>query len=138
MNKLRPILLVLTAVAALSVAYPARANLITNGGFETGDFTGWSTSTTGQFATASVTGMSGGISPHSGSYQAVFNVPSAAATATQTITTTPSTSYSIDFFLALARAPLGGDLHLKSVLVACRFTATSFFRDSVTQNFRLT
>ena len=30
---LRPILLALTAVAALSVAYPARANLITNGGF---------------------------------------------------------------------------------------------------------
>ena len=30
-----------TAVAALSVAYPARANLITNGGFEDGFF-GWS------------------------------------------------------------------------------------------------
>jgi hypothetical protein len=27
------ILLVLTAVAALSIAYPAKANLITNGGF---------------------------------------------------------------------------------------------------------
>jgi hypothetical protein len=27
--------------AAFSVAYPAKANLITNGGFETGDFTGW-------------------------------------------------------------------------------------------------
>ena len=26
--------LILTAVAALSIAYPARANLITNGGFE--------------------------------------------------------------------------------------------------------
>ena len=35
------ILLALIAVAALSVAYPAKANLVTNGGFETGDFTGW-------------------------------------------------------------------------------------------------
>jgi hypothetical protein len=43
MNKLRPILLVLTAVAALSFAHPARANLITNGGFEDGGgaFFGW-------------------------------------------------------------------------------------------------
>ena len=35
--------LMFTAVAALSIAYPAKANLITNGGFETGDFTGWTT-----------------------------------------------------------------------------------------------
>src|SRR4051812_16119698 len=33
--------LMFTAVAALSVAYPAKANLITNGDFETGDFSGW-------------------------------------------------------------------------------------------------
>jgi hypothetical protein len=32
---------IFTAVAALSVAYPSKANLITNGDFETGDFTGW-------------------------------------------------------------------------------------------------
>jgi hypothetical protein len=32
------ILLTITATAALSVAYPAKADLITNGGFETGDF----------------------------------------------------------------------------------------------------
>jgi hypothetical protein len=30
--------LILAAVAALSVAYPAKANLITNGGFENGRF----------------------------------------------------------------------------------------------------
>ena len=42
MNTLRPILLALTAAAALSFAQPASANLITNPGFETGDFTGWS------------------------------------------------------------------------------------------------
>jgi hypothetical protein len=34
MNTSLRLLLVLTAVGALSVAYPAKANLITNGGFE--------------------------------------------------------------------------------------------------------
>jgi hypothetical protein len=33
--------LMFTPVAVLSVAYPGKANLVTNGGFETGDFTGW-------------------------------------------------------------------------------------------------
>jgi hypothetical protein len=41
MNTSLKFLIVLIAVAALSVAYPAKANLITNGNFETGDFTGW-------------------------------------------------------------------------------------------------
>jgi hypothetical protein len=68
MSKVRPILLALTALAALSFADPANANLITNPGFETGDFTGWSTSRN-QIATASVTGMFNGISPHSGGFQ---------------------------------------------------------------------
>jgi hypothetical protein len=33
--------LMFTAAVALSFAHPASANLITNGDFETGDFTGW-------------------------------------------------------------------------------------------------
>ena len=33
--------LMFTAVRAFSLAYPAKANLITNPGFETGDLTGW-------------------------------------------------------------------------------------------------
>jgi hypothetical protein len=41
MKALPKILLALTAVAAVSAAYPAKANLITNGDFETGNFTGW-------------------------------------------------------------------------------------------------
>jgi len=41
MNAPTKILLTLTAAAALSLAQPASANLITNPGFETGDFTGW-------------------------------------------------------------------------------------------------
>jgi hypothetical protein len=37
-------LLIAVSVALLTTAAPARADLIVNGGFETGDFTGWSLS----------------------------------------------------------------------------------------------
>jgi VPDSG-CTERM motif len=85
------ILLALTAVAALSVAYPASANLITNPGFETGDFTGWT------HIGGLVGGAASGIAPHSGNFQARFlDVGSL----TQSVATTPGASYIIDFFLA--------------------------------------
>jgi hypothetical protein len=90
MNKLRPILLVLTAVAALSFAHPARANLITNGGFEDGGgaFFGWSTSG-GVFDS--------GFFKHSGDHAALMSGNGAIS---QGVTTTPGTSYVVNFFLA--------------------------------------
>ena len=86
------ILLALTAVATLSIAYPAKANLITNGGFETGDFSGWSVS-----GPASVEGTVGSIPPHSGNFQAQFGLFDSIG---QTIATTPGQSYTIDFWAA--------------------------------------
>jgi hypothetical protein len=94
-NTLRPILLVL-AVAALSVAYPAKANLITNGGFETGDFTGWTA-----VGTEDVHGSVNSVSPHSGSFQALLINGSLS----QSVATTPSASYTIDFWLASSNQP---------------------------------
>jgi hypothetical protein len=85
-------LFVLIAVAALSVAYPAKADLITNGGFETGDFTGWTVS-----GARTVTGPLFGTSPHSGNYQASFLT---SGSLTQTLATMAGQSYTIDFFLA--------------------------------------
>ena len=67
MKPLPKILLALTAVAALPVAYPAKANLITNPGFEAGLGGGWVTPTPGNVF---VIGTFGTISPHSGSLQA--------------------------------------------------------------------
>jgi hypothetical protein len=93
MKALPKILLALTTVAALSVAYPAKANLITNGGFETGDFTGWT------FSNAVVVGMFAGVPPHSGSFEAELGAP---AVISQSVATTPGQSYTIDFFAAAA------------------------------------
>jgi protein with PEP-CTERM/exosortase system signal len=94
MKALPKILLALTAVAALSFAYPASANLITNPGFETGDFTGWST------VGGLVLGTAFGVSPHSGSFQAEL----LSGNINQSVATTAGASYTIDFFLALANA----------------------------------
>ena len=64
MKALPKILLALTGVAALSLAHPASANLITNPGFETGDFTGWDIGF--PFCRVDTT------NPHSGQYAAVL------------------------------------------------------------------
>jgi len=97
MKTLRPILLALTAVAALSVACPAKANLVTNPGFETGDFTGWT-----QGGDTSFTGVGGtfdSIAPHSGSFQAEMgNVNTGFLS--QMLALAVGTTYSVDFWLA--------------------------------------
>jgi hypothetical protein len=94
--------LMFTAAAAFSLAHPVKANLITNSGFETGDFTGWTVSGPG-----TVTGPLFGTSPHSGNYQASFH-PSGGSL-TQTLATLAGQSYTIDFFLAktLVESPPG-------------------------------
>jgi hypothetical protein len=85
------ILLTLTAAAALSFAHPASANLITNPGFETGNFSGWTA-----FGAGIVNGTINNVPPHSGNFQAVFF----SGLLTQSVATTPSASYTIDFWVA--------------------------------------
>src|SRR6266550_547960 len=104
MKPLPKILLALTAVAALSVACPAKANLITNPGFETGDFTGWTAG-----AGASVVGTSNGVSPHSGSFQAkVF--PLSLAVISQTLATMAGQSSTVSFWTAASANPFQAGL----------------------------
>ena len=94
--------LMFTAVAALSVVYPASANLITNGGFETGDLTGWTLSGQG----TGVSGTVSGIPPHSGNFQAFSAAPVGHALLSQNIPTTPGASYQLNIFLAIAGEPV--------------------------------
>jgi hypothetical protein len=92
------LLLVLTAAAALAFAYPGKANLITNGGFETGDFTGWTQS--GNTGFTGVAGELSGALPHSGNFCAYFGPVGDHGFITQNLATTPGGSYVIDFWLA--------------------------------------
>ena len=82
------------SLLGLGITQSARANLITNGGFETGDFSGWMVSGTDNDVVGSVPF----ISPHSGNYQALFGF--ANNSITQNVATTPGSSYVVDFWLA--------------------------------------
>lgn len=65
----------LTAAVALAVSFGAQASVITNGGFETGDFSGWTV--TGD-VTSPYTGVSNFV-PNSGKYAAYFGTVAGAS-----------------------------------------------------------
>ena len=90
--------LMFTAAGAFSVAHPAKANPITNGGFETGDFTGWTVSDRRVFVKRTFNG----IAPHSGHYQAVFTGNDIID---QLPVIIPGQSYTFDFWLAHVAGP---------------------------------
>jgi hypothetical protein len=79
-----------------------------NGGFETGDFTGWSTIPGGS-------GFSFGVNtvnPHTGTYAAFFGaMASAEDTIQQAISTEPGGFYTLDFWLMHNQNPAENDFH---------------------------
>ena len=91
-------------VLVLGSIEQAEANLIVNGGFETGDFTGW---TTTPAASGSDFGV-GGI-PHTGSFAADFGGFSLPTpnfdSISQTLATVPGVSYTIDYWLLNGARP---------------------------------
>jgi len=82
----------LVAVAVLALGNPAQANLVTNPGFETSDFTGWT-----QSGNTGFTGVDG--SPHSGSSAAFFGPVGSLGFISQNLGTTPGAGYDLRFFL---------------------------------------
>jgi len=85
-------LMLLSGAAALALAAPARADLIVNGGFETGDFTGWTTGAN-SFPEYIVT------SPvNSGNYAAqIAGYSRNPDTLSQTVATTAGEAYTLSF-----------------------------------------
>jgi hypothetical protein len=83
-------ILPLVGMLALGATQSVNANLITNGGFETGDFTGWTIGGTG------VAGVDSS-NPHSGSYAASFCCD---VTLTQTIPTVAGATYDLTVWFA--------------------------------------
>ena len=98
MKSLSKILLTGVAAATLSFAHPASADLVTNGGFETGDFTGWTVGGTG-----TGTALVDGANPHSGSFAASFSnlvTLNDTISISQTINTIPGATYDLSLWLA--------------------------------------
>ena len=86
----------LLAASSLCLAMPsAQANLITNGGFETGDYSDWV-----QAGSNALTGVIPGDS-HSGTYSAIFGAVDRADPniLTQTFATTSGQSYTLAYWL---------------------------------------
>jgi hypothetical protein len=88
---LRTLVPVLVA-ALLGLTSMADANLVTNPGFETGDFTGWT-----QFGNVGFTLVDG--SPHSGNSAASLGPVGSLGFLSQTLATTPGDRYNLSFFL---------------------------------------
>jgi hypothetical protein len=86
------------ACALLVMAAPsAYANMVVNGGFETGDFTGWTVSAG---ATGVTTAGFDGFSPHSGTYFADLGNVGCCGSLSQSFTTTPGQILTLNYFLA--------------------------------------
>ncbi|MDY0745938.1 PEP-CTERM sorting domain-containing protein [Paucibacter sp. R3-3] len=81
-----------TAAALLCCAASARADLVTNGGFETGDFTGWTTNINPVYDAVDT------LAPHDGTYAAYFGNGSV-STISQDLATTAGTHYMLSFWL---------------------------------------
>jgi hypothetical protein len=79
------------------------APLIINGGFESGDFTGWMTS-----GSASVQCGDINYPGHSGNCAARIGLAGMQDSVTQSIPTVPGASYSLDFWLAETAGFTGG------------------------------
>ncbi len=88
--------------AALS-AVPANAvELVTNGDFEAGDFSGWTLTDIDPFYAAVDT-----LAPHSGVYGAYVGNPDFPGSLSQSIATTAAQTYTVSFWLMLENDVLG-------------------------------
>jgi hypothetical protein len=92
------VLVLFTATTALA------DNLVANGGFETGDFTGWTLSGGGCAAVASAPNFCSGVDsnpgPHGGNFAAYLGPNGQTDLLSQTLTTVPGQKYVVDFFSA--------------------------------------
>jgi hypothetical protein len=100
--------------ACVSFAANAGTNLVENGGFEAGNFSGWTVSDT------SLT-LASTEDPHSGLYEANLGNRSL-STLEQTITTVAGTSYTVDLWIGRLGLLAGGD----AFSVAVSFAGTTF------------
>ncbi len=90
-------ILALVSFLGIGITQSVKANLVTNGGFETGHISGWAVGSGSPYATAGGV-RAEGILVHSGDFAAFAR--DGAYSINQFLTTTPGTSYILDFWLA--------------------------------------
>jgi hypothetical protein len=94
--EMRRVILAMLCVYVLSVSggRTLAGELVVNGGFETGDFTGWT------LIGAPSNNFVGTDFPHSGIYDAVFGQSGSLGSLSQTLATTIDTPYTLSFWFA--------------------------------------
>lgn len=88
------------ALCGLFIAVQTKAdNLVSNPGFETGDFNGWTLSGAGVPDDSGFFYGVDGLDPHSGALAAYFGPVGGILNVTQTLATTPGATYTVSFWL---------------------------------------
>jgi hypothetical protein len=137
MRKLVRISLAIALVALATSVLANAGNLVTNGGFETGDFTGWTLSgDTGLVGVCNVSTCPGGFAPEEGTFAGFFGPVGDTGTISQEVATTPGQQYTLSFYLA---DPEGGTPNYFSVQFGtAQFTLNNFGTAFGWQEFLLT
>ncbi len=98
--------LALLTLGAAALAPSAHAQLVANGGFEAGDFTGWTLAGNADFTSNSPNTFVFGAA-HSGDYAAFFAPVATDGILSQTVATTPGQAYIVSYWLAVGSDPTG-------------------------------
>lgn len=94
----RVLTVMLLFVALVGLPAISSANLLTNGGFETGDFTGWTVTPASSESVLFITNTPANV--YSGTYAAAFAATGAFDdTISQTFATTAGATYTVEFWL---------------------------------------
>jgi hypothetical protein len=88
------------AMADPSICDAIAGNLVTNCGFETGDFTGWTQGGNTGFTGVDNAGFGDGLAPNSGNFFAYLGPVGSDGTLSQSLATTAGDSYVVSFYLA--------------------------------------
>jgi Protein of unknown function (DUF642) len=138
------VILALSAVLAMSqVARAGSVNIVQNGGFESGSFSGW----TGNPQYSLVAGFTAGFdAPHSGTHYAMLGSYGTLGYLSQNLATTSGSQYDISFYLASDGAmpnqftvSAGGDLLANLVnLPKSNYTEYNYTFDATSSSTTLT
>ena len=86
----------LALAGSVALAGAAQAELVTNGGFETGNFSGWTS-----FGNTGFQSVSGGRAVNTGSFGAYFGAVGSPGGIFQTLATTAGSTYIVSFWLGI-------------------------------------